>query len=594
MSENFTDRAGNANPDDRFASMQAVWQVIFRHRFLIMVVFVGIVAIVTISALVMKPVFQASAKILVVKNADTEKSLLFRMNLAPDYERYNWIKAETEIITSTPVAFAVIKQLKLDQVEFKESDANIVLSAFKANLKVKNAEETNVIDISYDSEYPELAAAVVNKLVTAYAEYRDQMFSESEQYHFFDDQIRLAEEKLQELEQRLTNFKQTEEIISPQAQINILLAKIADYEKALTQARTRRIGKEAMLAVIKEQVQKGAGANVPVTESSDSPSREKFIAKLRGDLLDLELKRDQLLQKFTPEYEEVVHLENALASTRKRIENEVNEIVELEETAIRALRAEEQVLQQTINDLTGQIRVFAQKEYELTQQSRGIEDNREIYSMLLKQREEARISQAKLERGIKIKVISPALAPSAPFKPKKKFKVMLGMVLGLVSGVGLAFLMDNFAPSSATRHSTVRPHPAPVGESADRTAKNNRLQTQNAETIESGFEPSVTPNSSLGSRLSPWSALQHKLARIIKLASVSSLVIGVGVSVWLFNPKNQPRPLLMKSHSVSLARGTPDKKIKAAETDGRLAQEIAKKLVLDTMNRKIWLANGVA
>ena len=118
--------------------------------------------------------------------------------------------------------------------------------------------------------------------------------------------------------------------------------------------------------------------------------------------------------------------------------------MKLEETAIRALKAEEDALQQTINNLNKQIEDFAQKEYELTRLSRGIDDNREVYSMLLKQREEARISQAKSERGVKIKVISPALAPSVPIKPKKKLNVLLATILGLVSGFGLAFFVEYF------------------------------------------------------------------------------------------------------------------------------------------------------
>ena len=103
----------------------------------------------------------------------------------------------------------------------------------------------------------------------------------SSAYHFFNDQIHIAEQKLNEVEKRQTLFKQSQEIISPEVQKDILLAKVSDYEKALTNVRTRRIGKEAMLKVIKEQMLKGVEANIPDTESSNSLSREKFIAKLK-------------------------------------------------------------------------------------------------------------------------------------------------------------------------------------------------------------------------------------------------------------------------------------------------------------------------
>ncbi len=428
-------------------SMRTLINVVFKRKHIIISVFLSIVITVTVGTVMMKPVYQASSKILVEREIDSEKSLLFRMNLNLGFEKHDWIKSEIEIMQSTPVAFKIIKAMKLDQTEFKGVDSantNQILSAFKSKLKVENAKDSNVLDISYESGDPKLAAAVINNLVKVYIAHRGQLFSESDQYKFFKDQINFAEQELSELEQQQTKFKKSQELISPERQGEILLSKISAYEQALTGVRTRRIGKEAMLKVIKEQVLSGDKTNIPVTESSDSPSREKHIARLRGEMLDLQLQRDQLLLKFKPEYEEVQNLEDAILRTQKRIEREVDEIVKLEETAIRALKAEEEALQETINNLNNQIKDFAQKEYELTRLSRGIDDNREVYSMLLKQREEARISQAKLERGVKIKVISPALAPTIPIKPKKKLNVLLATILGLVSGFGLAFFIEYF------------------------------------------------------------------------------------------------------------------------------------------------------
>ena len=63
--------------------------------------------------------------------------------------------------------------------------------------------------------------------------------------------------------------------------------------------------------------------------------------------------------------------------------------------------------------------------------------------MLLKQREEARLSMAKLERGVKIKIINGAVVPQKPIKPRKRLNVALAIVLGLISGLGLAFFVEH-------------------------------------------------------------------------------------------------------------------------------------------------------
>jgi uncharacterized protein involved in exopolysaccharide biosynthesis len=216
------------------------------------------------------------------------------------------------------------------------------------------------------------------------------------------------------------------------------------YETSLTAVQTKRIGKEAKLEVFKNRQNNGDAIIIPSTESSDSPSRVNYIAKLRGELLDMEIQKEQLLQKFTPQYKEVTDLESQIQATRSKIEREILQIIEMEETAVGALRAEEQILSRQIEKIKNQIRNLAQKEYEYNQLSRGIEDEQEIYSMLLKQREEARLSLAKVEKGVKINVISPAIQPTEPVKPKKILNIVLAIFLGLFGGLGLAFFIEYF------------------------------------------------------------------------------------------------------------------------------------------------------
>ena len=126
---------------------------------------------------------------------------------------------------------------------------------------------------------------------------------------------------------------------------------------------------------------------------------------------------------------------------------EINQIIDSEEAAIRALQAEEEVLVNTINTLNWQIKQFAKKEYDFSRLSRGIDDNREVYSMLLKQREETRISQSKLGRGVTIKVISPAMVPTEPIRPRKKLNVLLAIIFGLVSSFGSALFAESIDQS---------------------------------------------------------------------------------------------------------------------------------------------------
>jgi uncharacterized protein involved in exopolysaccharide biosynthesis len=401
----------------------------------------------------MPKIYQSEAKLLLEKELDSDKALLFGMNLNQGYNNQDFINSEIEILTSYPIAVRVMQkfnsQLSTEEEKALSEEEKKILfekkvASFRKKIEIENPKNSTILAIRYENENPVLSSEIINHFVTTYITYRSEISSESENFKFLEAQMNRTDQKLRGLEQSQANFKEKKEVGTPETQRTVLMNRMTEYEKSLTDVQTKRIGKEAKLEVYKSRLNNGGTNIMPSTESSDSPSRVSYIAKLRGDLLDLEIQKEQLLQKFTPQYKEVTDLENQIQSTRSKIVREIQQIIEMEETAVHALRAEEKILSRQIEKIKNEMRNLAQNEYEYKQISRGIEDEREIYSMLLKQREEARLSLAKLEKGVKIKVISPAVVPNAPVKPKKILNIVLALFLGLLGGLGLAFFIEYF------------------------------------------------------------------------------------------------------------------------------------------------------
>jgi uncharacterized protein involved in exopolysaccharide biosynthesis len=453
MLERQNSNPGQGIPQGSSISLKSFVQVLFKRKNVILTFFITVVLLVTITSFQLSPIYNSSGKLIVEREIDPEKAMLLRINLQQNMQNPDFINSEIEIIKSYVIASRVVdtlnlhlidsSQKNLTDVEKKQKFERAIIS-FARNLKVENITKSNIIEISYESKYPKLAAKVVQAAIDIYIKYRSEMSNESEAFKFFEEQILISDQKINELEERQANFKQQKGVISPDAQQTMLMGRMADYDKSLTVVRSKRIGKEAKLNTIKEQLAKGGDIIIPGTESSDSPSRVEYINKLKGHLLDMEIQREKLLQKFTPQYKEVLYLDEQIASTKEKISTEIGQIVQLEETAIKALRAEEQGLLNSISEIENEIQELAQKEYEYSKLSRGINDNREIYSMLLKQREDARISLARLEKGVKITVVSPPTVPFEPSKPNKALNIILAIILGLFGGLGLAFMMDYF------------------------------------------------------------------------------------------------------------------------------------------------------
>ncbi len=63
------------------------------------------------------------------------------------------------------------------------------------------------------------------------------------------------------------------------------------------------------------------------------------------------------------------------------------------------------------------------------------------YTTLLEQYESARVEEALRQNAVS--VMEPALAPSSPAKPRKELNILLGFLVGLFGGIGLALIREN-------------------------------------------------------------------------------------------------------------------------------------------------------
>ena len=429
-------------------------RMLAKHKKLLITIFVSIMATVIVAMFVMSPEYKASSKVLVEWDRNNEKAMLFRLNGLNGRLDYDRMASEIEIIKSRPIAAGVVDDLKLyatgeDSSEFLRDRqlAEIreeAIEKLQRSIKVNRAKDANIVEIAYEDKDPALSALVVNHVVENYIKHRAELFKNTHAYKFFDDQIKLTAEKLDKLEADEARFLQQQRVIKPEEQSLILLKKIGDFEQALTQVRTERIGKEARLRIIKEQMVKGGDAIIPATESSNSTSRERYLSDLKSRLAQLEVELGALLTQYKPSYH-LVHRKNVeIEVIRKKISAEVEQVMREEDAGIHALVAEEQEYERKISELTKQMNDLAVKRFKVEKLARGIDDNREVYSMLMKQREEARISMAKQDQVSQVKILSAAVVPFRPAKPNRPLLLTLGLLVAIVASFGTVGFIDYY------------------------------------------------------------------------------------------------------------------------------------------------------
>ncbi len=108
--------------------------------------------------------------------------------------------------------------------------------------------------------------------------------------------------------------------------------------------------------------------------------------------------------------------------------------------AVRNINRQQEAIRKQLASYEAHIKTMPQAERDLAKLTRISKVNADIYTFLLQKHEEARIAQASTLSNINI--VDPAITPEKPVKPKKKQYLLLGLLLALGLGIGLAFLQE--------------------------------------------------------------------------------------------------------------------------------------------------------
>ncbi|MBN1543400.1 hypothetical protein JW992_14770 [candidate division KSB1 bacterium] len=427
-------------------SPQSLLSVVRKRVKLILTLFLLLFLAVVAGTFLMSPIYRAQAKVMVSYLLDNNTAHLLDLYMVQDNSYYDRLNSELVIFKMRSILEPVVTELGLADAEGRQSPAfrEKAIEKLAAHVQVERERDTNVLVVSCDNNDPELAAEIIDRVVSNYIEQRPTLFRDERIYRFLDEQIENIWAQIDAIKMQGMEYQQREKVISPDRQSEILFTSIAGFDQELTKVRSERISREANLQIIKEQLQSGEEVAIPTIQSSESWSRYDYVNRLKTRLLELELEKNRLLQKYTEKHPEVLQVISEIAETKKKRDSEVQEIMAAEEASIKAMRAAEGSLASRMNQVVDSIAKLSRQQYELGKITIGIEDLEKVHSMLLRQREEARISQGKQEHLVQVRMLEPAMIPSKPVRPIVPLYIGLGFLLALVVSLGTAFFVEYF------------------------------------------------------------------------------------------------------------------------------------------------------
>ncbi len=334
------------------------------------------------------------------------------------------------------------------------------------NINAEQVAKTDVIEVTFTWASPEIANHVLKELIDLFLFYHVQVHKTSgEDYIFLKQQVDITGANLRKLEDQYQQFRKKERIVSLPNQGRLLLENHSRLEALLKQTETKIAETQKTVQEFKKKL---AGQS-KVVQLNSKVDRNPILDKLKIKLLDLELQKRKLESKYLPTSNPIQSIEKEILKVKNRLKQEKSSVTGQVTTGLNDLynttekeliRAEVELvaLNEKKGIVSGQLDWYVDElsklnphEMELKRLSRLIEIEGENHKFYRKRLEEARVTNLlDSRRVVNLRVIEPPRASSTPVKPKRLMVIGVGLLIGLVGGIGLAFLFEFFDHSLNT------------------------------------------------------------------------------------------------------------------------------------------------
>lgn len=445
--------------------------VLFRQRWVAVLAAACVVVVLLVSGF-WKQRYEAHMKILVLRqrmDAPVSAQPNAPAQLSPGITEED-LNSEVELIHSDDLLRSVVLVTGLGKhgcadCQPDEKGIAVAVRELNSNLDVEPIRKANVISIKYRTADPEMAVKVLNSIASAYIAKHKQLHRPSGEFAFFDQQTERYRRGLEQSEAELANFTRTNGVASAVVERDLALQRVAEFGASANEAQASVAEAEQRIQMIQRQL----GAMRPrLTTEIKTGVNPELMQQLKTTLLNLQLKRTELLTKFDPAYTLVKETDQQIQETRAAIiaaeqqpakEETTNEdptyvllqgeLAKAQDSlaGYKARAAATETVADNYRTKAARLELEGLEQDDLQRTEKLEADN---YVLYLQKREEARINDALDRRGIlNVAVAEQPIVPALPAQSPLR-KAAMTLFLCVFIGWGSAAVADALHPGLRT------------------------------------------------------------------------------------------------------------------------------------------------
>ncbi len=453
-------------------------EILTKRKTLIILFFLLTLSVTILFTIKATPIYQSTAQLIIDKERNTSPITGERMEFEGYASETLTFQTHFKLIKSTPVIQNVVSALRLDQLDEDALEISFVrnlVRQFKENLKlllsnradestmemkasfidpatekmnrliediqekidIEEVRNTRLLNISVKDKDPVMAADIANTLAKEYIRFNlsNRVESSKENLDWLNNELYRLKKKLEDDERAFFEYKQQSKLFSMEGKQKVVDQKISEFNTKYLEARNQRMELDSKIAELQKHLESSRGL-----AKVRSLLNNSFIENLYNKINDLEIEYSKLSKVYKAKHPKLVQLQSELAKSRTRMNEELAKELANLKSQRTVLKAREDVLEKTIGEFEQDALDTSGKELKYTILQRNVNTSQNLYDIMVTRVKESDI--LKTSDTSNIRVVENAAISPIPVSPNKKRNLLLGMVLGLMGGVGLAFFFE--------------------------------------------------------------------------------------------------------------------------------------------------------
>lgn len=430
---------------EKAIDLRFLGKAIRNRRNLIGSIFVGSIISALLLNYLIPPTFEAETTLRIKQPKGLLSSSLLTDVTGTPSNAKQLMSTYSEILKSRTVVQHVIAKIHTDEEPIPKYEEML------KRIKTQPIKDTEIVKIKATGKSAEEAQLLANTLVESFTE-RLTYLVNSEQSTvrgFIGERVVEARQELNKAEKNLEQYKRDEKILTPSDETRAMVERMASMKKMLADNAVAAAMAGAKLSSAEQQLTQESPGIV-----ADSPMIQLYKAKLA----DGEVELVSLSQNYGDKHPKVVASRAAINETRAKLAYETSQVINANapstnpihqglllakiqnEAELAAAGSQKAAIQRVMAESEKEVAKLPAKEQGISRLTRDVMVAQEIYIMLAKRYEEARISE--VAQPLDLQVIDAAIAPEEGISPNKEMNVLVGGILGLLLGMGLGIFLE--------------------------------------------------------------------------------------------------------------------------------------------------------